>query len=290
MMIFRFCLCAVVLCGAMALFGTGSWAQNAVRALGSGGLSTDSQEPIEITADGALEWHRNDLRFVAKTVAKAQQGASSVAADLLTADYRDGASSSMEVYHLTAEGHVVLVSGENTAYGQHADYDLDKGVAVLSGEGLRMVSPDQTITAQERFEYFVDEGRVNALGRAKVVRPKVQGGADTLEADKISALFKENSQGQRALHMLEAFGNVVIVTPSEEITGAYGVYYAATNKAELKGGVKILRGPNVLEGERAVVDLTSNVSRIFGTGSGGDVRSDGGRVRGVFYPNSAKKK
>jgi lipopolysaccharide export system protein LptA len=115
--------------------------------------------------------------------------------------------------------------------------------------------------------------------------------------------LKENAQGKRVLDNLEAFGNVVIVTPTERITGAYGIYRAGSNKAELKGGVKITRGPNVLEGERAEVDMTTNISKIFGaptseqapakvggalTGSP-NVQTGGGRVRGVFYPNSETK-
>jgi lipopolysaccharide export system protein LptA len=268
------------------------------------GISTDSKEPIEITADETLEWHRNDLFFIARGAARAQQGTSSVAGDLLTARYRKGATSSMEIYSLSAEGSVVLTSEDNVAYGSRADYDLDAGLAKLSGEGLKMVSPDQTITAQERFEYLVNDGRVNALGRAKVTRPKVGGGVDTLEADKISVLLKENASGKRVLHSLEAFGNVVIVTPTETVTGAYGIYRAGSNKAELKGNVKIVRGPNVLEGERAEVDMSTNISKIFGaptiaappvvsggalTGSEAPAPSSGGRVRGVFYPSSEKK-
>ena len=67
------------------------------------------------------------------------------------------------------------------------------------------------------------------------------------------------------------------------LTGDRGIYQASTNIAELHDNVKITRGPNVLEGEKAQVNLETNVSKISG-GSG-----ETGRVRGVFYPGSEEK-
>ncbi len=246
------------------------------------GLSTNSKEPVEITADRSLEWHRAEQRFLAKSNAKAKQGEASIRGDMLVADYRDGQSSSMEIYMLKAIGGVVLNSADNTAYGDEAIYDLDKGLATLTGEDLKMISPDQTVTAQDRFEYMTEQGLVNAIGGAKVVRPKLDGsGVDTLEADKITAQLAENAvSGKREVETIEAFGNVVITTPTEVITGKYGIYRSQSNKAELQGGVRILRGPNILEGERAEVDLNTNISKIFGS------KASGGQVKGVFYPNS----
>jgi lipopolysaccharide export system protein LptA len=96
--------------------------------------------------------------------------------------------------------------------------------------------------------------------------------------------MKETKQGRRELDTLEATGNVIIKTGAETVTGSYGIYRAATNKAELTGGVTIKRGENILQGARAEVDLNTNTSRMFG-GAGGQQ----GRVRGVFYPGSEKK-
>lgn len=257
------------------------------------GLTTNSKEPVEITADETLEWRRNDTQFIARGAALAKQGDASVAAETLTADYRKGATSSMEIYKLSADRNVVLKSGANTAYGDQGEYDLDKSLAILTGNDLKMVAPDQTITANERFEYWTEEGKINAVGRAKVTRPKVGSvGVDTLEADILTAMLKTDATGKRVLDTLEAKGKVVITTPSEVVTGAYGIYRAGSNKAQLSGGVTIKRGPNVLEGERAEVDLTTNISKIFGATPSGSITGPntgegaGGRVRGVFYPGS----
>ncbi|MCC7305311.1 MAG: ostA-like family protein [Alphaproteobacteria bacterium] len=235
--------------------------------------------PLEITADETLEWHRNEKLFIARGQAQALQGDTAVNADTLSANYDEKKTGGgMKISKVNADGNVVITSREAKAYGEKADYDLDKGYALMTGGNLRLETKDQVVTARERFEYEVAAGRLTAVGDAKVKRID-----DTLRADKISAVMKNNEKGQRVLDTLEARDNVVITTPTEVVTGSYAIYRAATNKAEMTGGVKITRGPNVLEGQRAEVDLATNVSRIFGNGPGT------GRVKGVFYPDSAKE-
>lgn len=242
-------------------------------------VSTNSAQPIEITAQQSLEWHRNDLKFIARKDARATQGAVSISGQTLTADYKSTKASSIDIWRLTAEQDVHIKNEDSTAFGDHAVYDVEAATATLTGQDLKLITPDQTITATDRFVYKTNERRASAIGRAKVVRP-----TDTLEADRIDAVFKEQGgQGQNAIETLEATGNVVITTKEEVLTGAYALYRAATNTAEITGNVKITRGPNILEGARAEVDLTTNISRMFGSDNGGD------RVRGVFYPKSAEK-
>lgn len=237
-----------------------------------------SDAPLEITADESLEWHRAEKVFIAKKNAVATQGEANIAAQTLTAHYREDVKGNMEIAKVTADQQVTITSNETIAYGQKAVYDLDTGLATMTGDNLKMVGPDQTVTAQDRFEYWMNEGRLSAIGRAKVTRLE-----DTVEADKVSATFMENTAGERVLDSMEATGNVVITTPTEVITGAYGIYRAKTNIAELTGGVQIKRGPNILEGEKAQVDLNTNVSKMYGSAQ------SGGRVRGVFYPGSEEK-
>lgn len=241
--------------------------------------------PLEVTADGTLEWLRDDKIFVARKNALAKQGDSSVAGETLTATYREneGEGGGMQIWKVTAAQNVVLNSGQSQAFGDDAIYNLDDGLATLTGKNLKMISPDQTVTARDKFEYWVTDGKLNAIGQAKVVRPKPTGGTDILEADTISAIMEDNESGKRVLKTLEANGNVVITTPTEVITGKHGLYKAASNTADLTGGVKIVRGPNTLEGERAEVDLNTNTSKIFGN------NQPSGRVRGVFYPKSENK-
>lgn len=242
-----------------------------------------SKPPLEITADGSLEWHRTAKKLVARGNAKAVQETSSIEAETLSANYREGAQGRFEISQMNADNNVIIRAQNSTAYGDKAIYNLDDSLATMTGENLRMISPDQIVTAEEKFEYQVNQGKLTAIGNAKATRPNKNGGNDTLRADLISAIFKENSQGERVLDSLEAKNNVVITTPTEKVTGAFGIYRADINKAEIKGNVTITRGPNILQGERAEVDLDTNTSKIFGGGA-----RNNGRVKAVFYPGSSE--
>lgn len=243
--------------------------------------TSNSDAPLEITADGSLEWQRDANQFIARRNARATQGTMSVSAQTLTADYRETESSDFHIWQMIAQESVVLQSNDSNAYGDRAVYNMDTGLAEMTGHDLKMVSPQQTITASDRFEYYVNDGRLVARGDAKVQRP-----ADTLEADVIAATLKDTPQGERKLDKLEAEGNVVITTKTEVLRGDYAIYRSADNKAEIQGNVKLTRGQNILEGDRAEVDLTTNVSKIFGQQNAG---GSAGQVRGVFYPSSEKK-
>lgn len=239
----------------------------------------NADKPLEITADQTLEWRRNDSQYIARGNVMAKQGDVSIAADLLTADYRDGGpSSGQQIYRLTATGNVRILSQGSTAEGDRAVYEVDKGLATMTGQSLKLSSPGQTVTARDRFEYWVNQGRLTAIGQAHVIRDQ-----DTIDAQTMSAIFTQDPKtGSRTLSRLEASGSVLITTPAETLRGDKGDYDAATTIATLTGHVVIKRGPNTLEGDSADVNLTTNISRMHGGGESGS----GGRVRGVFYPGS----
>ncbi|MCB1556941.1 MAG: ostA-like family protein [Alphaproteobacteria bacterium] len=262
---FRLILCGLVAVCILAAFP--AYAQN-----------PDSEKPLEISAQDTLEWHRDTQQYIARGAVIAQQGSMTLRADVLTADYRETAEKNFDIYRLTAAGHVVISSPDMSAFGDKAVYDVDGGVAVVTGDALRMTSPDQTVTARDSFEYWVNEGKLTALGGAKVVR-----GTDTITADRMAALFSKGPDGKDALKRLEANDNVVITTPTEVLSGDRATYDAQTDTAELIGKVKIARGPNTLEGQRATVNLTTNVSMMHGGAPDGTGDT---RVRGVFYPGT----
>lgn len=241
-------------------------------------------EPLEITADGVLEWDREAQILIARDDARAKRGDSEITADVLSAAYAENAASEFDISRLEAAGNVVITTRDSRAYGENAVYDLPSETATMTGGDLRIETPDQTLRARDQFIYRVEAGELRALGNAVLTRPKPDGtGKDTLEAREIRAQFTQNSEGDRILDRIEAYDNVVITTPTETITGSYGEYRSADNMAEIRGGVTIRRGPNILQGARATVDLSTNQSRLFGGRASPD---SAGRVRGVFYPDS----
>ena len=247
--------------------------------------SAQSTQPIEITAQKHLEWNRSDQTFIAAGNVQATQGTTSINTATLRANYAQGTDGKgLEISILNAIGNVVIKSDNNTIYGDQATYDVTKSYAKMTGKNLRMTAPDQTLTAQDRFEYWTQKGRIEATGNVIVTRPKTGGsGKDTIRANKIIAKLKRNAAGKNTLNTIEATGNVTITTPLETVTGTYGIYRTASNTIELTGGVKITRGLNVLQGDRATVNLNTNISKIFGGAAAG---TQDGRVRGVFYPGS----
>lgn len=242
----------------------------------------NSKEPIEITADQSLEWHRNDKKFIARKNAQAVQGDVSINAATLTADYVEGEGQNMKINRVQADNDVRIRSRDSDAYGDKGIYEIDKGYAELTGSDLRLISPDQTVTARDKFEYWVVEGKLIAIGNARLIRKNEQGETNTLDADTITAYLKDDANGKRVLDRMVAVGNVVITTPTETLTGAQGTYEARSNTAEIAGDVEIKRGPNILEGSKATVDLNTSISRMFGGGRTG-------RVKATFFPGSEKK-
>jgi lipopolysaccharide export system protein LptA len=251
--------------------------------LSSPAIGQDKGMPVEITADKTLEWHREQLQYVARGNAVVKKGNTTIKADLLTADYRATKKSGTDIYRITGEGNVSIDDNGNIATGDKVIYDLDTGLATMTGSNLQMASPEQTVTATENFQYALREGRVKAIGNAKLVR-----GNDTLHGDQIDAVLGKDANGNQVLDRMEAKGNVKIVTPAEVLTGSRAVYNARTNTAIITGNVKITRDQNVLTGGRAEVDLTTNISRLFGSSI--EDGQTGGRVKGVFYPGSEKPK
>lgn len=183
--------------------------------------------PLEITADKGLEWNQNAKTYTARGNAMAQQGEMSVKADTLVATYAGANNSNSDIINLTADGHVVLVSGTDTATGDKATYDLTTGKAVLSG------------------------------GRPKIT----QQNKNSLEADVITVWTVNN-----VLDHAEATGNVVIANGVQTATGNKATYNTKTAIADLSGNVKITQDRNILEGDRAEINLVTKISKMTAQG------------------------
>ena len=127
---------------------------------------------------------------------------------------------------------------------------------------------------QGAVSYGADAGEAtpNSLslrGRAEVVQ-----GQNRLRADVISG-SGVNSEIDR----IEASGNVYFVTPEQTIRGDRAVFTLSDNEVVMTGDVIVTQGENVMTGGR----LTYNPATRAVTMAGG-AGSNGGRIRGVFYP------
>lgn len=239
--------------------------------------------PLEISAKHSLEWNRKNKTYTAREDAVAKQGNLEVSADNLVAHYAD-AKGATDIDQLTATGQVVIRSTPYTATGERAIYKTSTGNATLTGGDLKITTPDEIVTAEDRIEFFSRENRLTATGNAVAKR-----GTDTLSAPVMNAFFITGADGKMAMDKITAEGGVTIKTARETVTGDRGVYDVSAGKATLTGKIRILQDESWIEGNRAVVDLKTGISQLFSDGaSKGDGRggngSDAGRVRGVFYP------
>ncbi len=263
--------------------------------------ATNSDAPVEIFADKTLEWDRAKKTYTARGNAVARQGNMQVKSSTLTAHYSEdsnnkqaGAGAGSEITKLTADGTVEISSPPYIAHGDTAIYDVTTGVATLTGDDLKIETPSENLTAEQRIEFDTANNRLSAVGDAKAVR-----GTDSLKSEKLDAFFKQGKDGKTALDRITADNAVTIKTARETVTGDSGVYDVTAGKATLRGRVRILQGENWLEGTRAEVDLKTGISKLFADGKPLPGRTslivDGvertpvapvgdGRVRGVFYP------
>ena len=243
--------------------------------------------PFEVDAQQGIEWHQSDYAFVARGNAVARQGDLQVRADELIARYRevDGAT---QIYRVEAIGAVNIVSRTERVVGDRGVYDLDEAVAVVTGSDLRMTTPTDLITARESLEYWESRNIAVARGAASVSREDRTLRAETLTATLTPTQTPNQNQDQEgALRVtrVDAFDNVNITTASEFIRGDKGVYDVDRDIAVLEGSVKITRGENQLNGDRAEVNLKTGVSRLISLSKSGQ----SGRVRGLLIPESAEE-
>lgn len=233
--------------------------------------------PVTVEAENGIEWLRDARQYIARGNARATQGEVTVLADTLIASYREAADGSTEIFQLEADGNVRIASPTETAYGDRAVYDLDSQRMRLTGQDLRLVSAEDTVTARERIDYFQQKKMAVAVGDAIAKRDD-----RTIRADTLTARFAEDKSGKQQLVRVDADGNVVITTPNEIARSRQAVYTVATETAVLVGDVKITQGRNQLNGRRAEVNLRTGVSRLL-AGKGGD-----GRVKGIFVPQEGR--
>lgn len=254
------------------------WAQSAPL----GGSMGGGKAPVEITADDAIEWLRNDHMYRARGAAIAKQGDTTIKADTLEAVY-DPALGEQSIHTITANGRVDIVSKDHSVVADRGVYDVNTGIVTLTGQNLRLSGPDMNVTATESLSYDRNGGKASARGNAVII---AQG--KTLKAQIVDAWFDKQNNLTRAT----AQGRVIIKTEQGEILESDNAdYNVTTQQAVMTGNVKITREQNHLQGARATVNLKTGVSQLFGSANSDTAATgngSGGRVRAIFFPGSNK--
>ncbi len=282
--------------------------------------ATDNGTPINIQADNGIEWQQDQQLYIARGNAVATRGPATIKADTLIAHYRKASGANAansennsEIYRIEADGNVVITRDNRTVIGDHADYDMDQGIGIVTGKALKMTTATDVITAKDALEWYDEKQIAVARGDAIAVR---QGGR-TIKADVLTAyMVKVPAQQQAAapgqpakpappaktaaatpaaapgsppaspegdeskINRIDAQGHVVVVNGPDIGRGDYGVYNAVTDICTLLGNVTVTRGTDVVTGQYAVMDMKTNISRIMPASTlPGSTRQ---RVQGLF--------
>jgi len=280
--------------------------------------------PIEVTARGGFEWRENQQLVIATDEARAQQGDTVVTADKLTAYYRKKADTGAtpaaahpastattpaadatdtggnEVYRLEAEGHVLISTPTDQAQGDHAVYDIDQAVLVLTGHDLKLTTPQDVVTARDVMEYWSQKHMAVARGNAVVVTtdgrrvagdvlvaytrdnapPAGPAPAPAIVTATPAAAPSDSLASSGKLERVEAFGNVEVRTATDVARGDRGVYVTDTGMARIVGHVRITHGENQSNGPAADVNMKTGIAHLVATPSE--------RVNGLIMPNDAQ--
>lgn len=276
--------------------------------------------PIVIEADSGIEWQQNAQVYIARGHAVAKRGDTELRADTLKAFYRrvkgaqkngaprEGAAnagsqgliagSETQIYRVDADGHVVMKGPGRTVIGDHAVYDVDRGIAVITGKHLRFITPNEVVTAKKSLEWYDQKGIAVARGDAIAVHRDRRIRADVLTAYLVKAgkgakkprapkkgakTLLAGGEGGEKVARIDAVGHVVVTTPTEVSRGDYGVYDARKGIVTLLHHVSITRGQDTVRGQYAVVDLNRNISRIMSLRRHG--RGKRSQVEALFVPS-----
>jgi lipopolysaccharide export system protein LptA len=278
--------------------------------------------PVDVTARDGIEWHQNEQEIIANGDARAVRDTVTVTGDELIAHYRkkkldpttpappvtktaaaadagnatDDAGAN-EIYRLEAVGHVHIFTATDQAWGDHAVYDMDQSVLVLTGHALKIVTPTDVMTARDSMEYWSALRRSVGRGNALVVTSDGRRiSADTLVGysedpnaqsagpheekppEKPSSDALASASGK--LKRVEAYGNVLVRTATETVYGDRGVYVPDTGMARVVGHVRVTRGQNQVNGVAADVNMKTGIATMLSGPSQ--------RVQGLIVPNDAQ--
>jgi lipopolysaccharide export system protein LptA len=211
---------------------------------------------------------------------------------------------SNEIYRLEAVGNVHIYTQTDQAQGDHAVYDMDQAVLVLTGDNLRLTTPNEVLTARDDLEYWPQKHMAVARGDAVVVTKDARRmAADTLvayttpdqdkpatppaggatpvaakSADPATPATDDPLGASGKLQKVEAYGHVTIRTVTDTVTGDRAVDVPDTGIARVFGNVHITRGENQMNGSEAEVNQKTGISRLLS--------SPDERVHGLVLPNS----
>jgi len=99
-------------------------------------------------------------------------------------------------------------------------------------------------------------------------------------------------QGAQNIRRIEAQGGVTVLTKDQNARGDLGIYDLQKKTITLSGHVTVSQGPNIISGERVVVDTVTGNARVeSGSSNPGNTAAPGqptGRVKALIQPSKGQ--
>ena len=167
-------------------------------------------------------------------------------------------------------------------YVFHFHANLDTSYAQFESDSA---APIEIVA--DSMEWLNEEKIAIARGNADAVQ-----GRYTLSAHVLIAHIADEPNGNQEpnsqISLIEAEGDVLLITPNEKARGSIGIYDVRNKTAVLTGSVVLTQGENVLHGERLTMDLNTGHSRLEGA-TGPKDPTDDGRVKAIFNPENVNE-
>lgn len=149
----------------------------------------------------------------------------------------------------------------------------DQQIATFHGN-VEAVQGDIHLRADQLKVYYRNKSSTAAGAARATAKP---GQKSEKPAPPGKATAAAGAAGANSISRIDAVGKVFISSPEETAQGDTGVYDLDKRTIVLEGkSVVLTRGPNVLRGQRAVMNLDTGRS-VMET-------APGGRVKGLFVP------
>lgn len=152
---------ALIFCLPLILISGLATAQSASIAFGT--IKADPSLPVEVTAD-ALEVNQTDGSAEFKGSVLVIQGVMRLSADAVRVTYKPEQKG---IERLEAIGSVTLVNGPDAAEAERAEYTIDSGTVVMTGNVL--LSQGNSTLASNRMVVNLNDGTAQMSGRVKTI-------------------------------------------------------------------------------------------------------------------------
>jgi len=246
--------------------------------------AADASAPINVQADNGIEWQQNQQLYIARGNAVATRGPATIKADTLIAHYRRAKSgaantdNNTEIYRIEAEGNVLITRDNRTVVGDHADYDLDQGIGIVRGKGLKLTTATDVITARDSLEWYDAKQIAVARGDAVAIRE----GGRTIKADILTAYMVKTQPQPGTPTAAAASGQPAKPTPAAAASGrspkpglaaaapaakgapAAGGDESRISRIDAQGHVVVVNGADIGRGDYGVYNAVSDICTLLG--------------------------